>query len=138
LDSTAPADIPQEGRRKVLIVDDEPVFVDTFAMILGQFGYQVLKAYSGEQALEILENLRPDLLLADIVMYEINGVEVAMAARQRWPDCIIFLTTGHWGNLGLIEPATAAGFEFHLLGRPIHPRDLMRTFATAPLLPQPE
>jgi len=139
-DSSPTYEIPQpvqferpelDSRPMVLVVDDERVFVDTFAMILDQSGYYPLKAYSGEQALALIEEVRPDLVFADIVMGWVNGVEVAMAVKQRWPDCPVLLTTGHYGNLKLLEPAEAAGYQFEVLARPIHPNDLLAKLAAA-------
>ena len=120
-----------DSRPMVLIVDDEQVFVDTFAMILNQSGYYPLKAYSGEQALALIEQVRPDLVFADIVMAWVNGVDVAMAVKRRWPDCPVLLTTGHYENLKLLKPAEAAGYQFEVLGRPIHPNDLLAKLAAA-------
>ena len=103
----------------VLVVDDERVFVDTFAMILNQSGYYPLMAYSGEQALALIEEVRPDLVFADIVMGWVNGVDVAMALKRRWPDCPVLLTSGHYENLKLLEPAEPAGYQFEVLWRPM-------------------
>ena len=114
-----------DSRPSVLLVDDERVIVDTYAMILDQSGFYPLKAYSGEQALELIEKVRPDVVFSDIVMGWVNGVEVAVAVKQRWPDCPILLTTCAYGNLVLLEPAEAAGYHFEVVGRPVHPNDLL-------------
>jgi CheY-like chemotaxis protein len=57
----------------VLVVDDNPSIVDIFVSMLEQGGYQVLSATSGEGALEILENSRPDMILLDILMEPMDG-----------------------------------------------------------------
>ena len=114
-----------DSRPMVLVVDDERVFVDTFAMILNQSGYYPLMAYSGEQALALIEEVRPDLVFADIVMGWVNGVDVAMALKRRWPDCPVLLTTGHYENLKLLEPAEPTGYQFEVLWRPMAPNDLL-------------
>lgn len=57
----------------VLVVDDNPSIVDIFVTMLEQGGYHVLSATSGEGALEILENSRPDMVLLDILMEPMDG-----------------------------------------------------------------
>jgi two-component system, OmpR family, response regulator len=57
----------------VLVVDDNPSIVDIFVSMLEQGGYHVLSANSGEGALEILENSRPDMILLDIIMEPMDG-----------------------------------------------------------------
>jgi len=120
-----------DSRPMVLVVDDARVFDDTFAIILNQSGYYPLMAYSGEQALALIEQVRPDLVFADIVMGWVNGVGVAMAVKQRWPDCPVLLTTGHYENLKFLEPAEAAGYYFEVLWRPMAPNDLLAKVAAA-------
>lgn len=83
------------SQQKILIVDDEPINISAIAEILGQ-KYALSVANSGEKALRILsEGLRPDLILLDILMPDIDGFEVAKQLKAN-PDTaaipIIFLT----------------------------------------------
>src|ERR1035437_9157359 len=64
--------------RKILIVDDERTIADTLALIFATNGYEARTAYSAEQALEMLDEWRPDLAVIDVVLPGMNGIEFAI------------------------------------------------------------
>lgn len=68
--------------KKILIVDDEIDVVEVIEMLLKSESYEVLKAYDGKEALGILEEETPDLVILDIMMPEIDGVEVCRRMRK--------------------------------------------------------
>ncbi|TDT68597.1 response regulator receiver domain-containing protein [Hypnocyclicus thermotrophus] len=68
--------------KKILIVDDEVDVVEVVEMLLETEGYEVIKAYNGKEALEIVEKITPDLIILDIMMPEIDGVEVCKRMRN--------------------------------------------------------
>jgi CheY-like chemotaxis protein len=109
----------------VLVVDDEPLVADTLATILSHAGYMVVKAYGGLSALELAHSIRPALLISDVAMPEMNGVELAMAVLKKSPDCGILLFSGHATERDL-APAREAGHDFTLLSKPIHPREMLK------------
>lgn len=81
--------------RIILIVDDNPELVDGVKLTLEMEGYQALAAHNGQEALEILERITPDLILADIMMPEMDGYELYERVHQdeRWLQVpFIFLT----------------------------------------------
>ncbi|WFN34813.1 response regulator [Methanogenium sp. S4BF] len=59
----------------ILIVDDSPMIVDVFVAMLERGGYRPIAAYSGNECLEVLEDVRPDLILLDIMMEPMDGWE---------------------------------------------------------------
>ena len=63
---------------KVLVADDERVIADTLAMILNQSGFEARAVYSGERALELAATLKPDMLISDVIMADLNGIDAAM------------------------------------------------------------
>src|SRR5271156_3970678 len=71
----------------VLVVDDEAVIADTLAMILEQSGIRALVAYDGKSALEIANTFPPDLLLTDVAMPGMSGIDLAVAIRHTLPKC---------------------------------------------------
>jgi DNA-binding response OmpR family regulator len=109
----------------VLVVDDEPLVADTLATILSRAGYMAVKAYGGLSALELAHSIRPALLISDVAMPEMNGVELAMAVLKKSPDCGILLFSGHATERDL-APAREAGHDFTLLSKPIHPREMLK------------
>ena len=112
-------------RPKVLIVDDEEVIADTLAMILNQAGFETRAVYSGESALQTARTFEPDVLISDVIMPGITGIETAIGLRRMLPSSKIFLVSGRTTPANLLEEARAQGFEFETLDKPVHPSDLL-------------
>jgi CheY-like chemotaxis protein len=110
-------------------VDDERVIADTLATILRGSGYEAIIAYNAEDALRQCETVSPELVLADVVMPGMNGVEMAVCIRQRYPTCKIMLISGQASISDLLEGARQRGYDFELLAKPIHPEDLLTKLA---------
>jgi CheY-like chemotaxis protein len=112
-------------RPVVLVVDDERLIADTLAAILEISGYAAMVAYDGQSALEIAKVIPPDLLISDVVMPGMSGVELAMALSQSIPDCKVLLFSGQAATLDLLSAARAAGHDFPALTKPVHPRAML-------------
>jgi len=110
---------------RVLIADDEEVIADTLAMILSQAGFETQAVYSGEEALSILHDFNPDMLISDVIMSGITGIETAIRVRALLPSCKVLLFSGQATTRNLLDVASAQGYEFELLTKPIHPADLL-------------
>jgi CheY-like chemotaxis protein len=67
----------------------------------------------------------PDLLLTDVVMPVMTGIELAIQIRKFCPDCKILLFSGQASTADLLDDAKAAGHAFEILTKPIHPTDLI-------------
>lgn len=63
--------------KRVLVADDEPFTAEMLALILGFKGYEVTRAYDGAQALELAQEVKPDVLLLDVRMPKLQGSDVA-------------------------------------------------------------
>jgi CheY-like chemotaxis protein len=111
----------QRDRPTVLLVDDEPLIVDTLTEILEGAGFFVLPAYDGWIALEKVAHYRPDYLLSDVLMPKMNGVELAMAVRKMYPSTRIMLFSGQAGISDILLDGQKQGFEFELIAKPLHP-----------------
>lgn len=120
-----------ESKPRVLIADDEGVIADTLAMILSQAGYETRAVYSGEQALGILRLFSPDMLISDVLMPGINGIETAIRVRAILPSCKVLLFSGQATARNLLEEAHSQGYEFELLTKPVHPTDLLARMRAA-------
>jgi CheY-like chemotaxis protein len=112
-------------KRRVIVVDDEETIATTLAIILKQAGLDARAAFSGEQAIELLDGFQPEMLIADVVMPGMSGIEVAIAVRSRLPDCKILLFSGQAATADLLEQAKREGHEFEIVAKPIHPSDLI-------------
>ena len=111
----------QHDRPTVLLVDDERLIVDTLTEILEGAGFLVLPAYDGWTALEKVAHQRPDYLLSDVVMPKMNGVELAIAIKKKYPTTRIMLFSGQAGISEILLEGQRQGFEFELIAKPIHP-----------------
>jgi DNA-binding NtrC family response regulator len=122
-----PAGLPvPKAKRRILVVDDERVISDTMAVILNQAGFEARAVLSGKNAIKTLESFTPDVLLCDVIMPEMNGIELALKMRHLVPGCRILLFSGQAATSTLLEEAKAQGHEFEILAKPIHPSELLQ------------
>jgi CheY-like chemotaxis protein len=110
---------------KVLVADDERVIADTLAMILNQSGFLAKATYTGERALELASEFKPDMLISDVIMGGLNGIDAAIKIREKLPAIKILLFSGQAATADLLEKARAQGYEFEILAKPVHPQDLL-------------
>jgi CheY-like chemotaxis protein len=115
----------EDDRPVVLVVDDEPLIVDSMAAILASVGYSVLKAYNASAALELAIARTPRLIVTDVAMPGMNGIDLAMAVSEALPETKVLLFSAHASSLDLTE-SRHAGFDFPLLAKPMHPREMLR------------
>src|ERR1700678_3425363 len=109
----------------IYVVDDEPVIASTLTAILNGSGFQATGFTSAEDAIRAAESESPSLLISDVVMPGMNGVELAIRLKSICPDCKILLFSGQAATNDLLESASKRGHEFELLSKPIHPKDLL-------------
>ncbi|MBV8113585.1 MAG: response regulator [Silvibacterium sp.] len=110
---------------KVLVADDERVIADTLAIILNQSGFEATAVYTGERAVEIARTLQPDMLISDVIMTDLNGIDAAIRIREMLPACKILLFSGQAATADLLDRARNQGHEFEILAKPVHPQDLL-------------
>ncbi len=111
--------------KRVLVADDEQVIANTLAIILNQNGFEARAVYSGEKAIEELDSFQPDMLISDVIMTGMTGIEAAIETRKKLPKCKILLFSGQAATADLLERARAQGHEFEILAKPVHPTDLL-------------
>ena len=110
---------------RVLVADDERVIADTLTMILNQSGFDARAVYSGERALELASTFAPDMLISDVIMADLNGIDAAIRIRALLPAIKILLFSGQAATADLLEKARTQGYEFEILAKPVHPQDLL-------------
>ena len=116
----------KQEKPDVLVVDDEKRIADTLALILRSKGYLANTAYDGIQAYESCCNVMPRLLITDVVMPHMNGVELAIRIRSEMPHCSILLFSGQAATADILQDANKRGFRFELLAKPVHPEELLK------------
>lgn len=113
------------AKPKVLVADDEQVIANTLAIILNQAGFEARAVFSGEDAVKLLDSFQPDMLISDVIMSEMTGIEAAIITRAKLPKCKILLFSGQAATADLLEKAREQGHEFEILAKPVHPTDLL-------------
>ena len=111
---------------RILVVDDEALIADTIVQILNRNGFIAEAAYSGSQAIQLAGRYCPELVLSDVMMPHVDGVEAAIRIRELCPDTRIVLFSGQAATVEILARARARGHEFELLPKPIHPTQLIK------------
>src|SRR5512140_1434938 len=98
--------------RSLLVVDDEKRIADTLVLIMQSKGYLAEAAYDAVEGIAAYRRGRPDLVISDVVMPGMNGVEMSIAIRQEFPDARIFLFSGQAAAADLLAAARLRGYDF--------------------------
>jgi CheY-like chemotaxis protein len=118
--------VPGEDAVQIFVVDDEKAIAETLAVILARNGFTVNSFTSPREALEKARRFPPSLLLSDVFMPELSGVDLAVQIKETWPHCKILLFSGQAETNDLLSAAREQGHDFPLVAKPIHPVDLLQ------------
>jgi CheY-like chemotaxis protein len=110
---------------RVFVVDDEHVIASSLAAILKLHGYSATSFTSPLEALAAARLKAPDLLISDVAMPGISGIELAIQMRAQYPTCKVLLFSGQATTVDLLEDARARGHDFDLLLKPVPPTELL-------------
>ena len=111
---------------RVFVVDDEAVIATTLGLILDKAGFQARTFTDPVDALDSAVREVPDLLVSDVVMPRMSGVELAVELTTKCPQCKVLLFSGQAGTADLLEDAKKHGHAFEILAKPLHPTDFLR------------
>jgi len=114
----------------VFVVDDESVITTTLGLILRQHGFDAHSFDLPMEALSASRHMAPDLLITDVVMPLLSGIELAVQLREHCPDCKVLLFSGQPATADLLEMARAKGHNFEALAKPVHPVELLEKIRT--------
>ena len=112
------------AKPRVLIVDDEPDVVANWSRLLGRDDYACVTATDGERALALLESERPEIVLTDLKMPRVDGMQVLTRARELDPDVVVIMITGHGSVESAVEAMRAGAFDYLL--KPLPSNDVLR------------
>jgi len=108
-------------RLRILVVDDNKEVADTCAMLIELSGHQVQIAYSGGDAFDTAESFRPQVILTDIGLPDIDGYAFAQRVRSTaWGHTAVLVAITGWGEAEHHDPSVAAAFSHHLT-KPVDP-----------------
>jgi DNA-binding NtrC family response regulator len=106
---------------RVFVVDDEHVISSTLAAILELHGYSAVAFSSPLEALAAARSRPPDLLISDVAMPDLSGVDLAIQMKAQYPKCKILLFSGQAITQDLLKDARDQGHSFQFLQKPVHP-----------------
>jgi len=119
-------------RPKIVVVDDESTIADTLVEILNVEGFDAVSASTGEDAIALAQKIRPDIVLSDVVIPGLDGVETGIRIRSLFPECRIILFSGQAATLDLLKAARERGHHFEILVKPIKPELLLSILRQRP------
>jgi DNA-binding NtrC family response regulator len=127
LPSPKESQVSNRSNPTVYVVDDEQIIASTLAAILELSGFTPFAFADPREALKASESNEPALLIADVVMPHMTGIELAILIKSKYPRCKILLFSGQTATADLLEAANNQGHSFVLLAKPVHPTDLLAT-----------
>src|SRR6266478_7597529 len=120
----SPLETPLAKKIKVMVVDDESSIADATATVLGTFGYECYAVYNSADAIACAESFIPDVVLSDVIMDGMNGVELCMDIKKMLPNTRILLFSGQVSTAyTLMQDAGKRGHNFELLAKPLRPEE---------------
>jgi DNA-binding NtrC family response regulator len=109
----------------IFVVDDEPVIAASLAAILQMNGFSVRFFTCPLEALAAACSESPDLIISDVAMPGISGIDLAIQMRAQYPNCKVLLFSGQAATSDLLENARAQRYDFRLLQKPVHPSEFL-------------
>ena len=106
-------------------MDNENLIASTLALILRGSGYDAQSFSDPVAALHATQAFAPNLLLTDVMMPEMTGIELAIQVMQGCADCKVLLFSGQTATSDLLNEARSRGHHFEILAKPVHPRELL-------------
>lgn len=118
--------LKQNGKFRIFVVDDEEIISSTIAAILRLNGYEAAAFTVPLEALAASHAHVPDLLVADIVMPVLSGVDLAMQLQAFHPGCRVLLFSGEWTAADFPDLAHGGKCGFEMIPKPVHPNELLK------------
>ena len=106
---------------EVFVVDDQPGIASSLVAILALHGYCATAFTSPLKALEAARLRPPDIIISDVDMPDLNGIDLAILMAEHFPRVKVLLFSGQNAAAGLLENAAQKGNHFRLLRKPVHP-----------------
>ncbi len=122
---TQPEMALEQAEKTLLIVDDEPIIRDLCARALK--GFKIIQANDGQEALELFHQQKIDVVLTDVMMPRLNGLDLLRQIKEESPDQIVILMTGYTEKEVILQALKAGADEF--ISKPLNLLQLRTTIA---------
>jgi DNA-binding NtrC family response regulator len=119
-------DCPEQSKKVcIFVIDDEEVISSTIAAILRLKGFEAVSFTLPLEALAASHLQVPDLLISDIVMPVLSGLDLAVQLQSFHPRCKVLLFSGQWAAAEFSATARAEKHGFEMIHKPVHPKQLL-------------
>lgn len=106
---------------KILVVDDEHLIADSLVDVLRMKGFNATSRYSGTEAIDQAAAVPFDVLITDVVMDGMTGIDAAIEICKILPNCKVLLLSGNERTAEILKDAHERGRDFDILAKPVHP-----------------
>ena len=113
-----------EDRIRVLVVDDEEVVRHGYRRVLSADGFRVMSAGDGREALDLMGGDRFDVVLMDMRMPGMDGIELLRAIKDQWPESEVVVVTGYPSIETAKEAVKLGAYDY--LAKPLVPEEVLR------------
>ena len=110
------------SKRSILVVDDEALVNEFFEAVLTKLGHDVQTASSAAAALELIQTIEFDVILSDVKMPNMNGIELLQKIKAESPDTVVMMITAHGTVKDAVEAMKLGAFDYIL--KPVLPDEL--------------
>lgn len=114
---------------RVLVIDDEAIVRVSCERVLKPVGFEVMVTSRGDEAIELLEKEPYDVVLTDLKMPDMDGLEVLKIIKERWPDIQVIIITGY-GTINTAVQAIKMG-AYEYIEKPFTPQDILEVVEKA-------
>ena len=110
---------------KILIIDDEAGILNLMTKLCRQQGHDTTPVQTGREGIEALDRTKPDLMIVDLLIGDMNGLEIIEYSQENHPDTQVIMVTGHGSIETAVEAMRLGAFDY--LTKPFELADLQRT-----------
>lgn len=121
---------------QILVVDDEMAIREVLIEFLSEHGYAATGAENGREALQMVGTVRPQIILLDIAMPGMNGIETLKKLRREFPSAAVIMISGHADNDMALQALDLGAYDF--IQKPLDFRYLERTLLAKIVTLEPE
>ncbi len=118
----------ERKRARILVVNEDAAIAESLSKTLEGDGYSVVTASSGQEALATAKQFRPDLLVSEVCMTGVNGVETASRITAKMPACRVLFLSSH-GSITDVLSAAPKRLVYSFISKPLHRLDLLNAIA---------
>ena len=117
------------SKARILVIDDEKIILKSCNKILSEEGYDVQTVQTGAEGLQRLKDEKFDIILTDLKMPEISGMEVLKRIMESYPDIIVIMMTGYSTVQTAVEAMKLGAYDY--IPKPFTPEELIEAVDTA-------